>query len=68
MELRGNRRPFTGRGRDRVRPEVTTVQSLVLFLAVVAVVVIILYVSATATRSDQVHNCPVGTVSVGGCP
>jgi len=42
------------------------VRSLVLFLAVVAMVVIILSVAASADNG-AVHDCPVGTVSVGAC-
>jgi hypothetical protein len=53
------------------------VRSLVLFLAAVAVLVIILYVSvlASAARTNVYYDCPVGTAGAGvlrpepsGCP
>jgi hypothetical protein len=51
-----------------VRPEVTTVRSLVLFLAVVAVLVIILSFVASAATPD-LANCtgPVGTLDANAC-
>jgi hypothetical protein len=47
---------------------VTIVRSLVVFLAAVAVLVIILYVSASAGR-PALQNCtgPVGTVDASAC-